>query len=282
MKFKLFDGIVASGILFLAEFFLIQVNQTAMAIGVTWEQQAERLQLVSASLLDGLPIAEPVNSRISVGIKSIVSFLPTVNPQVGAKKEKVPSSPVHAVPTLQGDWNFYANGPLKISSRIWAGYLPAGAEKLLGIKAALSESIVGFMGEGQYDLNPMAVFYSQMGYQYSSVKIKGAITATDAADSFSATNSFVYWAPGIRIPTFNAWANLLFGRRSGSSAFSIPADNTTLTLTDTGADASFPLTTQIAAGWRHPVGIQVGIAQLWVPNRLAMPRLLLAYEYKIK
>ncbi len=255
---------------------------SAHAQGVTWEQQAERLQLVSATLLDGLPIAEPVNSQFSVGFKAIVSFLPSVNPQVGAKKEKVPSSPVHSVPTLQGDWNFYSSAPMRASTRIWVGYLPAGTEKILGIKAALSESIVGFMAETQYDLNAMAALYSQMGYQYSNVTIKGAITAPDSNDSFLASNSFIYFAPGLKIPAYSLWANVLLGKRSGNSTFSIPSDNTSLTLADTGADASFPFATQIAAGWVHPLGIQVGIGELWVPNRLAMPRMLFAYEYKIK
>lgn len=282
MKLKACLVVTAIPTVVFVEFCPGKSFQFAQAQGVTWEQQAERLQLVSATLLDGLPIAEPVHAQISVGLKAIVSLLPTLNPQVGAKKEKVPSSPVHSVPTLQGDWNFYAKPPLRVSTRIWAGYLPAGTEKLMGIKASLSESIMGFMAEGQYDLNSMATVYTQMGYQYSSVAIKGAITATDAEDSFLATNSFLYLAPGLKIPMYNVWANVLFGKRRGRSTFSIPSSNTNLTLTDTGADASFPFATQIAAGWMHPIGVQVGIAELWVPNRLAMPRMLFAYEYKIK
>lgn len=52
---------------------------------VLWIEQAQRLQEVSASLLDTIPVTIPLPNAFSLGVRADVSFLPTPNPRVGGK-----------------------------------------------------------------------------------------------------------------------------------------------------------------------------------------------------
>lgn len=248
---------------------------------VTWEQQAERLQNVSATLLDNVPLGDPVTSHFSIEGRALVSFLPKVDPTVGGKKEKVPSSPVHAVPTLQLNSTLYSGKPLSLAGQVWGGYLMPGAESLFGIKAKLSQVAAGGAGVIGYNLGAGEVF-ANIGVQYAKAELTGAITATNADDRFDATTLYYYVAPGYRITAVNIWFNFLIGAKRTQSEFNIKSDNTKVKLSDSLKDSSWPFASQVAVGWRHPSGFQVAASELVVPKRVTMPRVLVSYEYSFK
>lgn len=250
--------------------------------GVTWEQQAERLQNVSATLLDAMPMGEPVNFPLSVQVKAIVSFLPKTNPKVGAKSEKVPSAPVHTVPTLQVGVQPFKGLEKIVGAQVWAGYLPSGGESLFGIKAKLSQWLLGGALVTGGSLANGIEFYLPIGFQVGQANLKGAITEPHSTDVFTSKTTLLYLAPGVKLPALSAWANVMVARKSTHSQFSIPSDDTNLTLDDTLADASVPAAIQVSVGWMHASGVQIGLSEVWVPNRLNMPRLLLAYDHAIK
>jgi hypothetical protein len=247
---------------------------------VTWEEQAERLQNVSATLLDGVPFGEPVQRSVSVEARAGVSFLPKVNARVGAKKEEVPASPVHAVPTLQGNIRLQGVLPGAASSgvQVWAGYLPAGAEKVLGLEASLTQWAAGAALQQGWQVGSMQM-YVVTGAQYSDARIQGAITEKNAKDSFRAQTTLASGGTGLVHAASGFWSNVLVGGKKTTSVFEIPSDSTKFSLSDSLADSSLPLFAQAGTGWLHASGLQLGVAALWVPKRLVMPRLLASYQY---
>ena len=159
---------------------------TAQAGEVTWEGQAERLQNINASLLDGLPAGEPVRSPLGVEVKSIISFLPEVNPKVGDKKEDVPSAPAHLVPTVQlnGRWSL-------IGYQAWAGYLIPGAESLLGLEASLEQYIIGASALPVFEVAGSYEVFVPVGFQISHAEVVGNITEEDSDDEFVVDNQYL-------------------------------------------------------------------------------------------
>ena len=237
------------------------------AATTTWELQAERLQLVSATLLDNIPIAEMPMGDGNIMVKSNVSLLPKLNNTVGAKNEKVPSSPVHGVPTLQVDLCPVKGAILTAGIRAWGGYLPPGSEKAVGLKAVISEKSFGAGFIARFKTGIIEPGF-EAGAQRSISKVDGAITSVGAKDQFRADTLIGYGAIGFRVPAIRMWANILSAARTSISTFSIPEDGTFFTLIDNHGKIAF----QGAGGFDLPLGLNVGVAQLYVPERLAMLR----------
>jgi hypothetical protein len=258
----------------------LPILQPAFAV-TTWENQAERLQKVSATLLDNVPVGDPVSAETAVELRFVISFLPKVNPTVGGKTEKVPSSPVHTIPTVQLNKMLITQKPVNVGLQVWAGYLMPGAESLFGIKAKLSQYAFGAAADFSYALSSGELFWN-MGFQNTGATLKGEITSSHSDDTFKTQNLSFYAAPGYHMPSLGLWANFLVGLKSGTSEFDITSDATNYKFTDTLSDGSPPFLTQIAAGWRHSSGLQVGAAELFVPKRLTMPRLIFSYQLAFK
>jgi hypothetical protein len=247
------------------------------AYAVTWEEQAERLQNVSATLLDGVPFTNPVTHNFSLQIQIPLSLLPKVNPTVGAKTEKVPASPVHTIPTLKIS-SFVGRSPLfDLGVQLWAGFLAPGAESLVGIKASLTQKAVGGAVVPSKNLGGMNVYVS-VGGQISMAELTGGITGADAHDKFTADTTLLFISPGFYSPSRLMWGSVTIGQKTTDSRFEIPSDKTTIELNDTLSDAKFAYFVQGNLGMSFQNGVQIAIAELWVPNRLLMPRMLLGYE----
>jgi hypothetical protein len=254
----------------------------ALAGNVTWEVQAERLQNVSAALLDNLPNGAPVSAQFSLGIGTQVSFLPKPSPRVGGKEEKVPSSPLHAVPTISlnalpflnsGNWGRF------IGTQIWAGYLPPGGEKLFGVKAKLNQYSFGAALLAAIPITSTLYFYSPLGYQYNYVDIEGAITEENASDSFKANTNLFYLAPGLRYVPWKVWGNVMLGQKTTRSTFVIPADSTKFEITDDLSDTNLPFFTQLTVGYDLPYNLSANLSYEYMAERLAMPKVGIAYQY---
>jgi len=261
-----------------AAFLMFHAGQSRAE--VTWEQQAERLQNISATLLDGVPFAEPIAKTRGIEASAAVSFLPKTNPTIGGKSEKVPSSPVHMVPTFKFDHRPSSIFSGNVGYEVWAGYLPSGGEKLVNINAKLTQYLAGSALDYVLALDQGMAIHLPLGVQVSSASVKGAITAKDSNDSFTAATSLFYFAPGIVLPLEamlgpgeSAWFNLLLGSKTTSSDFKIPADGTEFKLKDNRAVA------QIAAGVSLARGFEIGAGLLYVPERLMMPRLRVGYHF---
>ena len=250
----------------------------ASASAVVWERQAERLQKVSAALLDAAPVGEPIAGALALSLGVNVSFLPSVDPTVGGKKEKVPSAPVHTVPTITGSTRAWGSGDFGLGTSLWAGYLPSGAEALFGIDAKLSQAVFGGQITPTYEGLGWGLFLP-IGVQRSSADMVGAITAEGANDKFKSETTLIFIAPGIQIPALGLWANVLLADRRNVSQFTIPADDTDFRLRDSLGDADWPILTQVTIGYRPWSWLQVTASEQWTPARLLMPRFGVSYTY---
>lgn len=251
--------------------------QASTAFAITWEEQAERLQKVSATLLDGVPFTNPVTNNFSLEIQIPLSVLPKVDSTVGAKSEKVPSSPVHTIPTLKFNSFVGRSNLFDLGIQMWAGYLVPGAERLVGIDAKLSQVAIGGAVVPSKNIGPFHIYLS-VGGQMAKAELKGAITGSDTHDEFSTNTTLIFLSPGFYEPSMRLWGNLMLGKKSTSSRFEIPSDKTVFQLEDDLSDTSLGWFVQGSLGMNFQNGIQVALAELWVPSRLLMPRLLLGYE----
>jgi hypothetical protein len=251
------------------------------AFSINWEQQSQRLLEISGTLLEGVPIGDPVVARFQLGLYLDASLLPKVNPTVGGKKEKVPAAPVHAVPTLGASGAFAISKTWKLTSGVSAGYLMPGAESLFGIKAKLSQwTAGGYFGVlGQFSRS--FALTADLGVHLSNSTLKGGITSVEGNDEFHSKATILYFRPGFLMPNSGIWGNMLIGKKSTVSSLTIPEDNTKLETTDTLKD-TFPFLLQGALGYTHKsTGLVAGAALLFVPARAYFPRVHLGWNYLI-
>lgn len=259
--------------------FLLLNFRCAYAVA-TWQEQAERLQKVSATLLDDAPIGDPIDGTLGIEFRSAISFLPTVSSHVGEKNEKVPSSPIHAVPTFAFNSKFFSTAFFSLGASVCGGYLVPGAERLMGIHARLSQLVYGAAFAPSFQFSWGSLF-TWMGYQVTTADLTGGITEVDASDSFHVNTRLGSLAVGVQVPSWGLWFNVMLAKKSSTSRFEIPADQTTFQFSDTLGDASPALMAQASLGYRHPSGVQIALSELRVPKRLTMPRLLLSYQFNI-
>jgi hypothetical protein len=249
------------------------------AFAVTWDQQAERLQLVSASLLDAVPLLAPAPSGFSVAAKSVVSALPKMNATVGGKTEQPPQPPVHAVPTAEVSLNRATGNVVSVSARAWGGYLPGAAAGATGMTASCEETIYGGALGGWLSLGYAGKIGAEVSRQSSHAIVTGGITETNAKDRFDVqtklTTASLTYAPGI-LP--GAWIQGQRVARDTRTVFEIPGDGTTFRLRDESSLGSADAGTQVAAGFDFKNNVSIAGAYLHVPERVSMPRFLLGYN----
>lgn len=258
---------------------LLIVSEQAEAAS-WWYEQAERLQLVSAALLDGAPISEPVPQSAFIEGRILTSLLPKPNPKVGAKKEKVPAAPFHTVPTLVGGMPVASSGRYALVTTAWAGYLPLpkSLAKTIGVSASLNQYLVGASAENVFRM-PKMLLTTSIGVQYGGVNLKGGITTETANDTFDATLSTIYLSQGVQGRTIPLWANGMILFRRGKSTFKITEEKTEFTRIDTLSDAPLPLSAQVTIGVTLMKSLHLAVSEYMVPNRLIMPRVSVAYQY---
>lgn len=246
-----------------------------------WFEQAERLQYVSATLLDGPPISEPVPRQDGfVSARFLTSLLPKPNPKVGAKQEKVPAAPVHVVPTLVAGYPLMNSGRYTLVGTAWGGFLPlpAAIGKKIGVNASLSQYTFGASAENMFRLSSM-ILTTSAGVQFGKVNVQGAITANDAKDSFDASTTLIHVSQGIQSRKIPLWANAMVLLRRGTSRFNISLEQTEFVRTDNMSDAQVPVASQVSLGYNITNSFQVALSEYIVPDRLIMPRVSLVYQY---
>lgn len=260
----------------LSAILLLACASEARAVEV-WKLQVERLQLVSGALLDAPPALEPSFQKRVVGARAVVSFLPEVNPKVGTKTEKVPSPPVHSIPSVFYYQDFLDSGGATLGARAWVGYLPAFAAKLagvdgadvsqLGFGAALHSDLMKFSALGGMSLS------TALAYQFANGKLSGQVASKAGGDTFDVKTQLAMASLGAKFNSIQAFAGAQIIYRKSASAFYIAQEENNVELEDAG------LGYQLVASKLFPYGIQVGLTELIVPERLYMPRLLLSYQY---
>lgn len=249
---------------------------------VWWYEQAERLQQVSAALLDGPPISAPVQKNPYLEFRLLTSLLPKVNPKVGSKQEKVPAAPVHTVPTLAFGLPLASTGRYSLLTTAWAGYLPLpqSVAKTMGVNASLNQWIAGGSIENVFRLTK-AQLTTSIGAQYGVANLEGAITAPGAQDAFNGKMMLIYLSQGVQGNRVPLWLNGMLLFRRGESKFNISAEKTEFIRKDTMSDATVPLAAQVTIGLTLKKSFHLAVSEYMIPNRLIMPRFSMVYQYAL-
>ena len=257
------------------------------ANAVTWENQAERLQLVSASFLDAQPLLSPslesnTDGEFRIEAKAIASVLPKLNATVGAKTEQPPQPPAHAVPTLEVWYLSPTTRAGHALLRAWAGALPEQAAKATGMTASCGQNIKGLSLGLRVDALGHLDGIFEAGQQWSAAKVKGGITELTSNDEFSVASKLRFYSVTLVPHAFySLWFQAQVVERDVSVHFEIPADGTTFNLNDHSTLGDGTASSQFAIGYIFGNGIQVALAALNVPHRVTMPRILLSYSMVI-
>jgi hypothetical protein len=260
-------------------FFLGMGLVPRAAHAVTWDQQAERLQLVSASLLDTAPVLTPTQAPYVLSGKSTVSVLPKMNATVGGKSEQPPQPPAHAVPTAEVTLNQNVLSGVTASIRGWGGYLPGAAAGATGMSAACEESLLGASVGTWFDLRGAGKAGVEVARQSSHTEVTGGITETTAKDRFDVktnlTSVAVTYAPDL---LSGSWVQVQRIARDVRTVFEIPGDGTVFRLHDQSSLTSSKAATQIAGGYEFKNHISIAAAYIHVPERVSMPRMTVGYN----
>ncbi len=238
---------------------------------VKWEEQAERLQQVNASLLDNLPIGEPIRGHMYIEGRTNITLLPKVNATVGGKTESVPSAPAHTVPTLVFN-HVPVQGAVDLGYRLHAGYLPAGAEKIFKLEAKLSQYSLGGAFLVRKKLMDLSLGFIA-GYHQTSALLQGAITSPGASDKYAVSTSVTYFGPQFKLEKLNLWSSFIYGLRNSSSRLNIAEDSTQFDVKDNAP------VYQAALGYDFDSGLQLGVGEEFIANRLYAARLFGAYAF---
>lgn len=255
---------------------------TPAAAKVLWIDQAQRLQQVSAALLDTVPVPQPLKAGLSIGIRADLSFLPSPNPTVGAKIEKLPSAPVQSIPVVAASFGVELGESESVATEVWVGVLPAGVEKLLGIKASLSQTHVGARAQLASTRLGHARLSVGAGLARTQSKMSGQISSATGSDLFTAASLVSFAEIALQHERSGLWAGSALGKRKAESRLSIEEDETDLELTDTLADAKQPYWKQFSLGLKTDSHWSFALSELMVPDRLEMPRLTLAWEMPLR
>lgn len=245
---------------------------------VLWIDQAQRLQEVSASLLDSIPVAVPLPNALSLGVRADVSFLPTPNPRVGGKIEKLPTSPIQSIPLIFSSVGLGLGSSERMSAEISAGLLPPGVEKLLGVKASLLQTHVG----GRFQLSTVRFGQARLnmgvGMARTTSSVEGTFSSTSGTDRFSAEAQFKFAEGSVQHARSGVWAGIALGSKKTTSRLSIQEDATDLKLTDTLANARQPYWSQFTLGVAGRGRWSIALSELVVPDRVEMPRLSFSWN----
>lgn len=257
----------------------IAADQTDPAqAAVLWMDQARRLQEVSATLLDTMPVALPMSSGLQLGLRADVSFLPEPNPRVGSKLEGLPSSPVQSIPSAFGSAGLPLGASESAGAELWVGYLPKGVEKMMGISASLQQVQWGARAELASARLGAARMVVGGGVAQTRSLLVGKISSQTATDSFTSTSMLSFAHLGLQHVRSGVWGSLMVGRKKTTSRLAISDDNTDLEIVDDLSGAKHPRWIQVSVGFSLFSSLSLAVSELMVPDRLDMPRISITWH----
>jgi hypothetical protein len=252
----------------------------ADARAIQWETQADRLQNISATLVDGMPVPRPMKfNDVGVGMTGDVTFLPKLNPTVGAKNEKVPQAKFHLIPNAEVVGAMTLGKSFGIGLRAYGGFLPPMPKFLSGIDAKLMQHDYGAIGDASWLVSRGWIAFGQVGWHATGGVVKGKIASKEGSDTFDFKTRIIHMSAGGMHRKSRLYAAYLVGLKDTLSKLAIAEDDTSLELRDKLDDAQIPLLSQATVGWAPSFGANVALSFLYVPNRIYTTRLSLGYVH---
>ena len=239
----------------------------------TWQEQATRVEQINATFLDAAPFGDPIGTeKTSVGVQAVVTYLPKVSPNIGAKSESVPSSPIHTIPLFSFQQNAFTTKIFSLGYKLYAGYLPTGSERLIHLPASLTQTAYGFTLFPAVSIRgPKSQLYFPIGYQKAKATVKGAITEAGSNDRFTTNTSLLSFGIGY-FDQSGLFADVLIMQKKTTATFDIEVDQTSIPITDN------LMSEQISAGFVMASNFRFGAGYWYVPQRLKTARILFGYD----
>jgi uncharacterized protein (UPF0276 family) len=264
------------------------------AFAEVWKDQTRRLLQVSSSVLDDIPagIAQPSTGQLSLDIGTSATLVPNIDSRVGSKTEGVPAAPVHVLPTMGVSLAPFSPQLLRSSILIrgFAGWLPGQASRsVLAGDSAFTQTKFGLeiqATDTQGVLSNEILWGTRLYLQTGDSQLTGRFSSsaqTESTDSFKSSNS----SKGLSISATHKktgfYSEVMAFKRSATSEFFI-AEDKNLLLVEDGNNQLFanPVTGnlggQISIGWHASPRLQIGAAQLFIPERLSAVRFFIRLQ----
>lgn len=264
-----------------------QLHMTPSAQAEVWKLQTERLLQVSGSLLDDVPTGVSIDEHsIAIDVGGAVTIIPDIDPTVGSKQEGIPNAPIHFVPKAAlsvGSKDILAGNTL-LSLRGWLGFLPSQASRLVVGQGVDFQQRTAGIELSVVEKNPRFAQNLRLGvksyFQTNEAELSGHFSTSAAIgpkDSFQVSNTQAGLALFLHHKTTGLFSEVLGLVRSSEIHFFISEDNNSIKLQDGYNPATNELADgaaggQVSLGWSLYDGVQLGMAQLYLPQRIAAPR----------
>jgi hypothetical protein len=178
--------------------------------GVTYLEQAERLQLVYAFLLDYRPAGAPRLPRLSIfELQGEVLPIPKVDPRVGAKDEPVDTP--EAIPR--------ARARIVSASGLMLGITASPREEAMGYSAHWAGAELGLRGR-------LGALHGELRGFVLSARVTGPVTEPGAKDEFDVRNRGGDFRVGLALGPLMPYAGL--GSGHSESTLTVAADGARL------------------------------------------------------
>lgn len=239
------------------------------------ETKLKRLINISATYFDLPPFGDAAWGSTSIEPRFLFSFLPTIK-ELDLSKD---SPPVHGIPSLVLTHRLASGDRWLLRGSSTIGAVIPGSEKLIGIKSKPRQWLVNLGTTFEWSFSDFEA-YTQIQAQYVSTRVTGV---ENPLPSTIATQSHVSFATiGARSARLPFWGSFSLGSKKTHINIATQGQ-TILDFNDTLSDSPFPFIAEAAMGWwQKDWNLHAGIGEVFIPERLYMPRIFVGYLYEFE
>ncbi len=253
----------------------ITTCSTAHADSNISEAKLKRLINISATYFDLPPFGEPAWGNRSIEPRFLFSFLPSIE-ELDLSKDM---PPVHAIPSLNLNHRLtYGERWALRGSSVMAAVIP-GSEKLIGVKSTPRQWLFNLGTTLEWRFNDFDA-YAQLQAQYVNTIVSGV--EHPLPSTILTTSKVTFATIGARSSRLPFWGSFSIGAKQTHIEISTQ-NRTILHYTDSLGDSPFPFIAEVAMGWwQKDWNLHVGIGEVFIPERLYMPRIFVGYLYEFE
>jgi hypothetical protein len=247
----------------------------AIASEAPSEAKLRRFINISATYFDLPPFGDPAWGNNTIESRFLFSFLPKIKELEMAKD----MPPVHAIPTIVLNHKLTGNESWSLRSSSSFGAIIPGSEKLIGVKSTPRQWLMNLGLTSEWSLTNVDLYASAQA-QYVRTRVSGI---EKPFPSNIETESEVGFASlGARSKEIPFWGAFSIGRKKTFIKI-YTQGQTLLDTNDTLQDAPFPAILEGAMGWyQKDWGIHAGIGEVFIPERLYMPRIFVGILHEFE
>jgi len=248
---------------------------TANADSNISEAKLKRLINISATYFDLPPFGDAALVNSSIEPRFLFSFLPSIE-ELNLSKDM---PPVHGIPSFVFNHRltYGERWTLRGSSSI--GAVIPGSEKLIGVKSTPRQWLVNLGTTFEWRFENFDA-YAQVQAQYVNTRVSGV--EHPLPSTILTQSKVTFGTIGARSSLLPFWGSFSLGAKQ--THINISTQNQViLHATDNLDDSPFPVIAEAAMGWWHKDwNLHAGIGEVFIPERLYMPRIFVGYLYEFE